>query len=353
MQLFCKECEAAFAGTTTCPRCGGRLLSPQEAFIFSGPAGPPPEEATPSTASGRVGIGAVLGLALTFGLREIAVGTSDNARLDPVELWLIRTVGAAFGGLIAAAGWHAPAAVGAVTGFILTALAAVADWTDTGKVGASTAAGLLLPAAGAAAGWFGGRCWPAPAILPEISLPNASSRGSSLSRLAEEGHLEKRVRPTNWIRVLVGAVICMGGAIASDQIRVALARGSEGAIQTGGAMRGPIVGLEIATFAVLLGSWISGMATGAGLRHGILVGGLAAAGILFGAANRPDHTLPAAQGFFQLLAIEEDPLTTPRGAVYVLGTFIALASFGGWLGGQMFPPLASKARRLRRLPSQS
>ena len=34
MQLLCPDCQTAFAGATHCPKCGGRLISPQEAHLL-------------------------------------------------------------------------------------------------------------------------------------------------------------------------------------------------------------------------------------------------------------------------------------------------------------------------------
>jgi hypothetical protein len=352
MQLFCKHCEAAFAGTTRCPRCGERLLSPQESFIYSGPAGPPLASAVQSTAAGRVATGTLLGLGLAIGLGEIAAAIVGASVSGP-DLWMLRLIAAGFGGLVAGAGWDKPISAGATVGALMAGLAAVFDWLDTGRFGWSAAAGLVLPVVAAATGWLGQSLWPQAAELPEVTLSGLSSTGSSLAMLAEEESRTRPSHPTRWVRVILGATLIMAAAVGSDQARVALARGSGGAIQTGGAARGPIVGLEFAGLAIVIGSFLAGVSTGAGLRHGSLTGAIASAGILFAAFRNEHHTLPAAQGFFQVLIIEESNLTEPRGAVYVLGTVVAISAFGGWLGGQMFPPLAAKWRRNRRLQSQS
>jgi hypothetical protein len=70
------------------------------------------------------------------------------------------------------------------------------------------------------------------------------------------------------------------------------------------------------------------------------------------AAGREDRPLPAADGFYEFVGVPAAPLLSAGGAGVAAGV-IGLATVAGWLGGQLFPPLAPLALRKRRLVQQT
>src|SRR2546421_532695 len=70
MQLLCPECQAAFAGATHCPSCGGRLISPQEAHLLRKKRKPVAPKSGEPTAAGRVAVGVLVALGGYLGMRE-------------------------------------------------------------------------------------------------------------------------------------------------------------------------------------------------------------------------------------------------------------------------------------------
>jgi hypothetical protein len=361
MQLFCQSCQVAYAGISNCPKCGERLLAPQESFIFSGTPKDAQQEQVPATITARMGVGVAAGLGLYVGLRELAsaIGVLGfNGPTDGAVDFALRLFALLAGAILAGAGRKqglpAGLGVGAVGGGLLLA-------ADTYLAGGLAAAGWVAPAAAGViavlsgpAGAVGALVWP-----PEVELPKldpavtASSRGSSLLRLAEETNERIQPRPTLWLRILAGAAVAAAGLMLSDDIRMWLNRGSAGLLQTGGLQRGPIVGFQIAVFLLALGGVVSAAGTGAGFRHGFLTGVLTAAVVYFVTLKRTE-SFPAVDGYFITFGREVESIAAgKRAAAEVTGLVIGLSTLGGWLGGQLFPPLVPPELRKRRLVRQS
>lgn len=360
MQLFCQTCQAAFAGASHCPKCGGRLLAPQESFIFSGPPKDLPGELVPPTVTERIAVGIGVGLGLYLGLRELALaggalnygGPADGGVDFALRLFAL-LAGAILAGAGREQGLPAGLGVGAAGGGLFLA-------ADTYAAGGVAAVGWVAPAAAGViallagpAGAVGALIWPPPPELPQATPAAAgSSHGSSLYRLVEESADRVKERPTLWLRVLAGAAVAAAGLLLSDDIRHWLARGSGGLLQTDGARRGPTVGFQIAIILLGLGGVVAAAGTGAGFRHGLFAGLLTAAGVYLAASNRPDAPFPAIDGYFTMFGRKAEPIVgDPGAAAEVLGLTIGLCTAGGWLGGQLFPPLAAPTRRRR--PAQS
>jgi hypothetical protein len=359
MQLFCQACQAAFSAMSHCPKCGARLLSPQECFIATGKARPPLPDLLPPTFAARLAVGVGVALLLVFGLRECASGFQVVQHLPASERWTgsnletttlaIRLIAVFGGGLLVGAGRRFGMPVGAVTGLIVGLFLTLWDIYAAGQVRDISAVLLLLayPVAAALAGGLGAARWPADAELPEAKV--ISSHGSSMARLATEDALLRKERPTHWIRIAMAATFAVMVLVASDPLRFILVKYSGGVLQLAGAHRGPVVGLQLATLAAILAGLVAGMGTGAGLKHGLLTGLLAAAGAIVASANRPDGLFPAIEGFFTLFQMDFGPLTSPRVIIHALGPLVVLVAASGWLGGNLFPPLAPKKLWKRRL----
>lgn len=359
MQLYCQSCQAAFAGMSHCPRCGNRLLAPQESFIHNPSAKKPPPDPIPSTFANRLALGLLVGLGVAMGLRELHAAALMLSNQSVGEGWTdsnsqpsvlaMRLIAVLCGGLLAGAGRHAGLPVGAACGLAFGVILTGFDIYAAGSI-RSMMEFAMLPAfiaLAAIAGAIGAWVWPADVILPEPV--RASSHGSSLAALAVEEAALATERPTNWFAILPGAMLVMIGVMASDPIRMTLFKYSNGWLNTGGLNRGADIGLQIAAIAAMIGGFVAGAGSTSGLKHGLLAAMLAGAGLLIGARNRADGLFPALEGFLKLFTIEPEPLSSPRIAISVmLGLFMIMGVFG-WLGSQLLPPLAPKSMRVPRL----
>lgn len=359
MQLFCPDCQAAFAGTPSCPKCGGRLLAPQESFVQAAVAAAD-ELPTPvqTTFLGRVMLGTIASLGLFLSLREFAVAFGGGVGIDVFTLCGLRYVAVAVGGLLTGAGRANGSQPGFVSGLAVGVLLTVHDVLLSGGSEYWWPVGLAVgfPLVAGAAGWVGSRVWPAPVDLPDVAVPSAvtASRASNLLRLSEGSEKRKGERPTVWLRVLVGGLVAFAAIAASDTMREFLAKASSGIFKTGGHARGAAVGAQLAAILLVVGGIVAGAGTGAGLRHGFfaaLFTGMVfyAAAFSRGAAAK----YPPVDGLFAYLDLTLDSLYAPQTVAVLLAFLVGLITAGGWLGGQLFPPLAPEWMRKRKIPRQT
>ncbi|CAN5605795.1 hypothetical protein BH11PLA2_BH11PLA2_06310 [soil metagenome] len=363
MQLFCPSCQAAFTAQSHCPKCGSRLLSPQESFITNKRAKAPPPDPIPATFSARITVGSIVAMGLVLGFREIVAALSVLQELPTTERWDAsnadsitfgtRLFAVLVGGLIAGASRRQGLQVGAMVGLLvgggLTGLDvfAAGQVHDFYTVLLAIAFPLIAGLAGATGSWL----WPADADLPEPT--HLSSHGSSMAKLAVQDAVRRRERPTAWFRIAFAATLVVIGVIASDSIRYGLSKGSGGWLNTGGINRSATMGLQIATILTILGGIISGMGTGAGFKHGLFAGILAGMGLLITSGSRPNGLFPALEGYLNFFDIAHDPLTTPRIGFDVMIGLLSIMAACGWLGGQLFPSLAPKKLWHRKAQLQS
>ena len=204
-------------------------------------------------------------------------------------------------------------------------------------------------------GWIGSRIWPAPVDLPNVAIASAvtASRASFFSRLGDNPDARRGERPTVWLRVLFGALIAFAAVVATDQIRLFLAKASIGIFNTGGSSRAAAVGAQLAAIILVIGGMIAGANTGAGLRHGFFAALLTVVNVFISSVARGNPTDPPVAGLFAYLDRPFVSLFDPECGAIVALAVLLLVTAGGWLGGQLFPPLAPAWMRNRRLPQQS
>ncbi len=348
MQLYCPSCQTPSTATDRCPRCGDRLITAAEAYVPAPAAGVVAPDPIRPTAPGRVAVGCVAALGLYLALREFA-----NTVVPEPEWWassagfvlgcVVRGFGALGGGLLAGAGRRQGAVTGLIVGGVFGGLLLLADAMTIGLIGPTemgVAGGLAVLAA--LAGAVGGWVWPPEAELPQA--PPVQRRGSSLARLAAEQRQQRRGRPTSWVRVLIGAVIVVAGVAGADPARTAMKKETGGILNTGGPAQAGLVDLQLAALAVILGSVVAGGGTGAGVRHGILAGGLAGLGV---AVLGSGWTAPVVSGLFELMG--GSPPGGTKGPMLLGMGVTLLSTAGGWFGGQIFPPVVPAHLRPRRV----
>lgn len=353
MQLYCPNCQAAFAAAGRCPKCDGRLVTPAEAFESAADlSGLPPEPMRP-TAVARVMVGSVVALGLYMGFREWATAGFEAASTtdpwgQPGGLALavaLRLVAILVGAAVAGAGRPAGAGTGVIVGLVCASAAAGADLLGGATLG-PTDAGVFagLTAAAAAAGWVGCRVWP-PAI--ELPTPASRSHGSSILHLARDDERNRAPRPTNWTRVVVAAMMVLTAVLVADSVRTFAKRNSAGFLQMGGPAQAPYVCLEIC--AVLLVISVTPMlgGTGAGLRHGIFTGALAGLGVAGLTVAGVPPVWPVTEGLLRTFELPVDDLASGPAAAAMFAATMVGCCISGWLSGTLLPPVVAPRPRSR------
>lgn len=355
MQLFCPACHAAFPGTQRCPRCGGLLLMPQETAEAATPhpkaPSSPPQLMTPT---GRIAVGAVFALGLYLGLRKLATGVVLASHPNPDAWW------ASFDGLLAVCGGQI---VAVIFGAVLAAAsrvgglgfgAAVGGLCGSAFLAAELVAGappqdlvlyiqpLVLIVVGGIAGVFAARVWGAvPAI--DMPVPDRNRLSSSRFTLGMEPEMG---RPTAWLQVLVGAMMMVVAVTAVEQVRSKMQKNSGGLLHVNSVGEGQFLTWQFAVFGVLAGGVLAGAATGAGIRHGVLAGGLGGVGVLGVTAIRGELLTPV-RYWLNGLSLRELTPNEPAVILATLSGMLLLGLLGGWLGGTLFLPLAPEHMRNR------
>ena len=356
MQLFCPACQAAFPGTQRCPRCGGLLLLPHEAAESSAPKPRPvPVRAVaPPTPAGRVVVGAVFALGLYLGLRKLAMGAVLATHPDPDAWWLSfeglmavcagQALAVVFGAVVASAGRSVGfvfgAAVGSVCGGLFLAAELVAGAPPRDLV--LYVQLFVLVFVGGVSGVFAARVWGA---IPVLDMPIPDRNRLSSSRFAIDPPARDG-RPTAWLRVLCGAIIIMVAVGVAEQVRSGAQKYSGGMLQVNSIGQGQFLTWQIAVLGVLCGGVAAGAGTGAGLRHGVMAGGLGGIGVLGLTAVRGEPLGPVSY-WLSKLSIGHLPPNDPAAVVAALTGVVVLGVLGGWLGGTLFQPLAPAHMRQR------
>lgn len=360
MQLFCPVCQAAFPGTQRCPRCGGLLLLPHEASEGSSSTTPrpklPPAPALP-TPTGRVAVGAVLALGLYLGLRKLALGALLLTHPEPDAWWSSfdgllavccgQGLAVIFGAVVAAAGRSGGflfgTAVGGLCGGLFLAAELLAGAPARDLVLYVQLVVLVL--VGGVAGVFAARIWGA---VPVLDMPVTDRSRLSSSRFALEPTAHPS-RPTAWLRILAGAMIMLLAVAAAEQVRSGVQKYSGGMLRVNSIGQGQFLTWQIAVLGVLGGGLMAGAGTGAGIRHGVIAGGVGGVGVLGLTVLRGQPLSPVAY-WLNKLNLGELPPSDPAAVIAALGGVLLLGVLGGWLGGTLFLPLAPEYMRRRLQP---
>lgn len=354
MQLFCPACQSPFPGVSRCPRCGGLLLLPHEVSPDAPhrtAEAPPPAR---PTAVGRVAVGTVLTMGLYLALRKLATGGVLALDSDPAGWWtswtglaaihLAQVLAVAFGAVVAAAGREQGSplglAVGAVSGGLFLGYELFGGAPPQDLVLYLQPPVLAL--FGLVAGTIGSRVWGA---APKLDMPMPNPSKLSSIRLMEDAELD-RPRPTLWVRVMAGAAIMVAGVVVADVARNTAQKYSGGLLRVQTVAQAEFITLQLATLSIMLGAILAGSSTGAGIRHGLLVGLLGSVGIL-AACAKTGGVLPVVDIWLVQLSLDGLPLHTPAVLTGIAGSVMLLSVVGGWLGGTLFLPLAPAHMRRR------
>lgn len=357
MQLYCVKCQFAISGKVDCPRCGSRLVAPQEAHVLPSERISFVPQASNSSATSRVLAGGAVALGLVTGLKEVVTGIQSTIGESEVT-WStetalavslsIRATAALCGGLLAGAG----RTNGGLTGMMAGAAAAgillsMQAFAPNGKVTPESILALaIMSCVALIAGAIGGKIWPPRSELPKATL---ASRGSSILEKAkdlQEDDEAQKARPTQWTCVLLGVSVAICGFVAAESIRTGLVKGSGGALDLGGSRNLPFTCMEIAGILALLGGVASGASTGIGFRQGVYTGIIAGtvAASLF-SAKGPDK-FPASAGVMEVLNWSPEKTPKVRAIGTVFGAMFIVCTAGGIFGGLLFPPIVQRQKIL-------
>ena len=358
MNLFCPSCDAAYTGATNCPKCGGRLVTPAEAFALPiGAIQEPPDLIRP-TAATRLLMGTVAGLGVFFAGRDLISAVAVASGESSAGWWIsstgmpvgiaLRVVAAAAGGLLAGAGRPAGAVTGLTGGLILSAVFfSVLGNPDAAK-GLEAFAFAAVVVVAAAAGMVGAWRWEPASDPPRVDKP--STHGSSLARFAEEQSKVQKVYvpPTRWVRVFIAAAVAVAGVTFADELRELLKDLTKGAGTLGHpGMLGQVdLGLSIASLVVA--GVFAGASSAAGGRHGLYAGLITAVGVIVYVPRRGEEAMRSLTTYLEALEFPTD-LGSSEALLAVGGGVVGICWAAGWIGGQLLPPLAPKSmgKRLR------
>jgi hypothetical protein len=356
MQKLCPQCRKSFAGHFLCPHCGVQLLGPTDpAILYPSPTARLRSatcvEPDLPTLWGRLLVGLVLAQGLYYCGRQLsnaaflAAGdpdwTAGTRGLALLETW--QALGLLVGGAIAGAGQVRATLVGALLGLFNAGLLMLVQWvlekpsTDLQLYG--------LPVFHAAIGTLGGLVgrwvWKPMPPLPAFGLVAAVA-----TPLPPEPVVTEPGPPWAWGRLLLGAAIAVGGALGADFLRTLLTTVSSGRAAIAGGQQAQFLTWQIAVLMVVCGGALAGAGTGRGFSQGLVVGlvtCLTLGGVYF---SRGLEVLPGQEAVCDLLGLPvQRGRMSPQMVAFLFAGTILAGALGGWLGGQLLPPLGPGRRK--------
>jgi hypothetical protein len=319
MSIVCSRCNVLHDSPNRCPRCGAvaslATVDAQRARWTQTPWG-------------RIGIGVVVAQGVFYGLFQLLVGgmmavygmTSEEVRHGVHGVLLVQlaqAIALVASGVLTGGGQRHGLVLGGVVGVWSGVLSALLQQNPTPNISLLALYGqpLISGAIGAFAGWAGSLIWKP---IPPVHTPGLPLTPRMNRRMVQPLFAGK----VAWIRVILGALLAVAGSRSAGIIFNKIIDIGAGQLDTPEELYDIIITWEIRVLAMLIGGALAGAWTTNGFKQGVLVGFFA---------------------LFLFLSQETRLLRYyPRELQAVLlGTSVILATLGGWLGGQIFPPITN------------
>ena len=331
---------------------------PQEATALPSRTRDSDYEPYSPSALNRLIVGTLLALGLYLALRQLATGWLLTTVSEPESWWLsfeglqvvlgFQTVAVVFGAVLASAGRPQGYWLGAFCGGFCGVLFLAAEVYGSGAPAIDLVM-LIQPgvlfAAGAIGGVVGNRIWPTPPDV-EKPLPASPNKLSSI-QLGMQDSIPVG-KPTGWIRILIGAMVMIAGVTQAEKARFSAQKYSAGGLRVQSQGQGKFMSMQLATLAALAGAAFAGAGTGSGVRHGVITGILAGAGVVALGASSGETVAPV-EYWLGLLQMRGIGVGDPTAMAAVTGCVATIGILGGWLGGTLFLPLVPVHMRGKRL----
>jgi hypothetical protein len=353
MQKACPECRRAFEGQFLCPQCGVQLLDPREL-----PRQPSATaqlrasmiaEPTPDTLWGRLVVGLVLAQGLYYCGRQLC-NAAFLAAGEP-EWWAdarglailqaLQAAGLLVGGAIAGAGQAKSTLVGTLLGLFNAGLLLLVQWvvelpsTDLQLYGLP----VFHAAVGALGGAIGKRVWKPLQAVPNFGLALPLPPPPPPAPAVDPGP------PWAWGRIAIGATVAVAGALGSDYIRTGFSIATSGRMAMSAGIQTEFLTWQISVLAVVAGAGLAGAGTGRGFSQGLVVGLVTCMALGGSYLGRGLEVLPGQEAVCDLLSLPvQRGRLAPQMVSFLFTETIIVGALGGWLGGQLLPPIG-RARR--------
>jgi hypothetical protein len=366
MDRFCPACRVPTPGNILCPACGGQ----------TDVGGNTPEATRGPGERGSFGfwprllIGLVLAQGLYFGLRQavnaavLAGGSADFWGSFPGLLTAQGLQAAALlaGSMVAGAGHSRGLLAGGLLGLwnaailLMTPMGPALPRQDILVFGLPT----LHAFVGAAGGLIGGLIWrPFPGTLdlgpadePAVPMLDDLPAVAGLGRQPEAPLLPEvkaaprpRPDPVAWDRVVGGVALGVGGTLWAHVLCGFVIRGGGASVDR---EQTRFVAWEISALALFAAGTMGGSNSRGGALRGLIVGAVAASVLAGARAGMGGPPLPVQE--YLIEALGGQPSAAPPGLALALLVMhaVGLATFGGWFGSLLMPPLAPPRARPSR-----
>jgi hypothetical protein len=354
MRRICPQCHGNFETQFLCPNCGIETRDVAEHSVSPTRLAELDASGTPGLAT-RLIAGLLLAQGIYYGVSQLGIAlslgmneTNHWAKLGTVANSALMLLAVLIGSLLAGAGNPRGMAAGAAMGLVHALALIGAGFGLGGWPGDSMvfAGWIPLTVAGAVGGRCGRYLWPA---IIDFQRPTISSASASRASRSTADRRSRPKVPIAWSRVIAGAVLSIGCTVWAGQIRDYILTTSGGKFSVDSRLQLHFVTWVISALAMMVGGVFAGASTRGGIRHGILVGMIAAVGIFVLQSQVIKEALPAERFFASVLGLPESATLSPvRLGLFLLSNTVVLAMFGGWVGASLLPRVNARSQKLDR-----
>ncbi len=350
----CPRCRTPIEPSQPCPRCSSGLKHGAARLQLNlGDSRPAlPWQQTPG---GRVLLGTLLALGLSYGLLQIGMAAlnalgidATSGTIDPLAGLIVfqglQVLAMLAGGMLTGAGQERGSFLGGLAG-LLTGVGVLAGMLAgvASTVVQSYSSELLSPGSpthdlimfalpaqslvvGAIGGFIGSVIWK-PLLIPTDPRFSSLSQRTNARKDKLEGPSLRWTGPVAWFRVILGAAIAGVGALNASRIVDFVLGVSDYKLRVVTQFENHVAYGEVFGLCILFGGCFAGATRPNGLKQGVCVGFLVSV-IMIG-------------------AISSASLDHAPSALFPVVSALLLAPVGGWFGSELFPPACRRHFRVR------